>query len=126
MNIFENICLQSFGNIEHLKISILYSLGLRPNAGWSNGQSVLFSIVPGNPPAQKLRIVEYLESLFRPFGAPRLDFLDLLVHREAFKNDAFVASYQNVKNQRVSRTWEAQAAILDPKTSAAPAGCTAC
>jgi hypothetical protein len=32
------------------------------------------------------------------------------------QNDAFLASQQNVKNQTISRNWEAHVASLDPKT----------
>ena len=46
----------------------------------------------------------------------RLDFLHLLVHREDFKNLDFLASHQNVKNQRISQTWEAHVAMLKLKT----------
>ena len=35
---------------------------------------------------------------------------------KASKNDDFLASQQNVKNQTISRTWEAHVAILDQKT----------
>jgi hypothetical protein len=35
---------------------------------------------------------------------------------KAFKNDDFLAPHQNVKNQMISRYWEAHVAILDPKT----------
>ena len=35
---------------------------------------------------------------------------------KASKNDDFLASHQNVKNQMISRNWEAHVATLDPKT----------
>ena len=52
-----------------------------------------------------------------------LFFFIFLVIGEPSKNNDFLASHQNGTNRRISRTWEAHVAILDQKTSAAPAGC---
>ena len=41
-----------------------------------------FQLFQGTPPAQKLGVAEYPEALVRPFGAPRPDFFNILVHRE--------------------------------------------
>jgi hypothetical protein len=38
-----------------------------------------FQLVLGTPPAQKLQAVEWAKSLWRPFGAPRLDFRRFLI-----------------------------------------------
>ena len=55
-------------------------------SGWSNDERVdLFQLAIGTRPAQKLHISEYSKYLLRPFGAPRLDFLDLLTHRAGFR-----------------------------------------
>ena len=85
-------------------------------SGWSNGQRVLLSIDPGDPCRPETWRRRILESLFRPFGAPRPDFSIFWSIGRASKNDDFLASHQNVKNQRISRTWEAHVAILDQKT----------
>ena len=45
-----------------------------------------FQLILGTPAAQKLGVVEYSMALFRPFGAPRLDFL---VHREGVQKSSF-------------------------------------
>ena len=66
----------------------IISLGLRPNdvSGSLLDDPMVkrsyFPLFQGTPPAQKLGAAEYLKSLFRPFGASRLDLFDLLAHRE--------------------------------------------
>ena len=81
---------------------------------WSKSPSY-FQLIQGIPAAQKLGVCEYPEAIVRPFGAPRPDLFDLLVHREGVQNWCFLASHQNIKNQRISRTWEAHVAILNQK-----------
>jgi len=65
----------------------IHSPGLRPN-GVSGSflddlmvKGPFFELFQGTPPAQKLHAIEYSKSLLRPFGAPRLDLLDLLPFR---------------------------------------------
>ena len=45
-----------------------------------------------------------------------LFFFIFLVAGEPSKNNDFLASHQNVENRRISRTWDANVAILDRKT----------
>ena len=64
------------------------SPGPRPNGvsgSFLDGAMVkgsLFQMIQGTPPAQTLHAIEYLEQLFRLFGAQRLDLFDLLAYRE--------------------------------------------
>ena len=75
---------------------------------------ILLSYCIGTALAQKLHTIEQSKSPWRPFGAPRLDFLVWCIRR-ASKNDDFSASHQNIQNQRISRTWEAHVAIFYQK-----------
>ena len=58
----------------------MYSPGLRPigvSEYFVDGLTVkgsYFELVLGTPPTQKLHVIEYSKSLWRPFDAPRLDF----------------------------------------------------
>ena len=63
---------------------IINSPGLRPNGVSGSPLDGLmvkgsyFNLVLGTPPAHKLHVIEYAKSLWRPFGAPRLDCLWIL------------------------------------------------
>ena len=79
---------------EHID-NYIHSLVFRPNGmSGSFADSLMvkgsnFQLAIGTPPAQKLSTSEYPKSLLRPFGAQRLDFLDLLAYREGSKKLSF-------------------------------------
>ena len=89
------------------------SLGLRPN-GVSrspvNGLMVKGSynycqVFQGTPPAQKLHAIEYSKSFWQPLELHGSIFWIWEPIGKASNNHDFLESHQNVKKQRISRTW---------------------
>ena len=68
-----------------------YSPGLRPKGvseSFLDGPMVkgsYFQLILRTPAAQKLGVVEYMEAIVRPFGAPWPNLFDLLVDREGIQ-----------------------------------------
>ena len=84
--------------------------------GWFNGQRVLLSIDPGDPsrPETWRRGMAFVP-LATPWRSTARFFKKNLYIGRVSKNLHFLASHQNVKNQRIIETGKAMSPLWNPK-----------